>query len=316
MFERKHYNTSCLSSADRLAAWQDYMSTVYYSLEIEPMNADRIRGELFETQFASVGVSNFKADAQKVTRQNAAAQRDRSENFVFLFPTRQTLAFEQNGRRGVVRPGNVALLNSAEGYTVIVPDLSENITLKISCDLLRPRIPLLDDACGKLHVANPILVPVVRQLGEQLLKFDSGAAAVKLEQTLLDLVCVMMESRSADEIRTSGYRPLIGIMYDRIHGYMSKNFHDPNLTPARTAEAHRISLRYLHRVFQSQGATFGEVLMEMRLSEASKLLRNGAGKLPIGEIAYRCGFISQSHFSARFRQQFGSTPRSFGAPDS
>ncbi|MCB2401163.1 MULTISPECIES: helix-turn-helix domain-containing protein [Rhizobium] len=30
--------------------------------------------------------------------------------------------------------------------------------------------------------------------------------------------------------------------------------------------------------------------------------------LPISEVAYICGFSSQSHFSARYKEHFGFTP--------
>lgn len=102
------------SRTQKLNAWQEYMSAVYYDLDIVPLSADKVRGELYEVQFPSIGLSQFKADAQKVVRHKSAAQRDKSENFVFLFPTRQRMAFEQNGRAGVVLPGSVFLLNSAE----------------------------------------------------------------------------------------------------------------------------------------------------------------------------------------------------------
>ncbi|PDS35056.1 hypothetical protein CO665_27265 [Rhizobium anhuiense] len=309
-----HYNTEQLNGANKLNAWQEYMSTVYYSLDVIPLSADRVRGELYEAQFSSVGLSHFKADAQKVIRHKSAAQRDKSENFVFLFPTRQKMAFEQNGRAGVVHPGNVFLLNSAEGYRIDVPDQSENVTLKISCDTLRSRMSSIDDMCGTISFANPFLVPVVAQLGAQLLRFDGGRDSVKLEQTLIDLVCLMMETHSEDDVTTSNYQSLVAVMHDRLMSHLRANFRDPGLNPTKVAAAHRISARYLHRVFHQYGTTFGDVLMEMRLIEACRMLRQArALKHPVnmGEIGYRCGFVSQAHFSSRFRQQFGVSPRHF-----
>lgn len=309
-----HYNTEQLKGANKLNAWQEYMSTVYYALDIIPLSDDKVRGELYEAQFSSIGLSHFKADAQKVIRHKSAAQRDKSENFVFLFPTRQKMAFEQNGRSGVVHPGNVFLLNSAEGYRIDVPDQSENVTLKISCDALRSRMSSIDDMCGTISFANPFLVPVVAQLGAQLLRFDGGRDSVKLEQTLVDLVCLMMETHSEDDVATSNYQSLVAVMRDRLISYLRTNFRDPDLNPTRVASAHRISTRYLHRVFHQYGTTFGGVLMEMRLTEACRMLQHARTlKHPVnmGEIGYRCGFVSQAHFSSRFRQQFGVSPRNF-----
>lgn len=310
----RHYNTEQLKSANKLNAWQEYMSAVYYDLDIVPLSADKVRGELYEVQFPSVGLSHFKADAQKVVRHKSAAQRDKSENFVFLFPTHQRMAFEQNGRAGVVLPGSVFLLNSAEGYMIDVPDQSENVTLKISCDALRSRVNKIDDICGTRNFANPFLVPVVAQMGAQLLKFDGGGDSMKLERALTDLVCLMIETRSEGDLTMRDRQSLVAVMYDRLMSHTRENFRDPGLNPTKVAAAHRISTRYLHRVFHQYGTTFGDVLMEMRLVEACRMLQQArAMKHPVnmGEIGYRCGFVSQAHFSSRFRQQFGVSPRHF-----
>ncbi|WP_194288244.1 helix-turn-helix domain-containing protein [Agrobacterium tumefaciens] len=309
-----HYNTEQLGRANKLSAWQEYMSSVYYDLDIVPLSEDKVRGELYEVQFPSVGLSHFKADAQKVVRHKSAAQRDKSENFVFLFPTRQRMAFEQNGRAGVVLPGSVFLLNSAEGYRIDVPDQSENVTLKISCAALRSRVNKIDDICGTKNFANPFLVPVVAQMGAQLLKFDGGGDSMKLEQTLTDLICLMIETHPESDLTMRDRQSLVSVMYDRLISYMRAHFRDRNLSPTSIAGAHRISVGYLHRVFNRHGTTFGDMVMEIRLMEACRLLqhaRTSNRPINLGEIGYSCGFVSQAHFSSRFKQRFGVSPRNF-----
>jgi AraC-like DNA-binding protein len=34
----------------------------------------------------------------------------------------------------------------------------------------------------------------------------------------------------------------------------------------------------------------------------------GRERINIGEVAYRCGFASQSHFSASYKMRYGATP--------
>lgn len=309
-----YYSTEQLQGANKLNAWQDYMSSVYYSLDIVPVSADKVRGELDEVQFPSVGLSNFRADAQRVVRHKSAAQRDKSENFVFLFPTRQRMAFEQNGSSGVALPGGVFLLNSALGYKIDVPDKSQNITLKISSAALRSCLGNIDDICGRTNFANPFLVPVVSQMAAQMLKFDGGDESARLEQTLIDLVCLMIETRSESDLTMADRQSLVTVMYERLMSYVRTHFRDPELNPAKVARAHRISVGYLHRVFHRHGTTFGGALMEVRLTEAClNLQRVRALDKPVnlGEIGYNCGFVSQAHFSSRFRRRFGVNPRNF-----
>ena len=33
--------------------------------------------------------------------------------------------------------------------------------------------------------------------------------------------------------------------------------------------------------------------------------------MPLGTLAYGCGFLSQSHFSRRFKERYGLSPRDY-----
>ena len=44
--------------------------------------------------------SNFRADAQRVIRRREAAKADKTEDFIFLLPTRHAMRFLQRGARG------------------------------------------------------------------------------------------------------------------------------------------------------------------------------------------------------------------------
>lgn len=306
----KHtYTTEGLPPLRKLDNWRDYMSVVYYSLDIVPLHLDTVRGSLTEAQFDSIGVSHFSADAQRVIRHKAAAQRDGSENYVFLFPTRGSMGYEQLGRSGVAEPGDLILLNSAEGYAVTVPDGSENITIKIPCDALRARLPKIDQRCGRAGIANRHLIPVVGQFGRQLLELERSPDRAKLLDTMSDLVELMLDTADHAWLPESNRQPLMQVTFDRLQRYIGRHFRDPGLSPAAAARANRISVRYLHKVFQARGTSFGQFLIEVRLDEAHRLLASNESRLSVGEIAYRCGFANQAHFSARYRTRFRQSPR-------
>jgi len=303
------YTTQGLPSVNSLEAWRQFMSTVYYRLDIVPKNKERIRGELKEAQLQAIGVSSFKADAQRVVRYKEAAQIDGSENFVFLFPTHEPMHFEQLGKTGVVDPGNVVILNSGEGYTVTVPDASENVTLKIPCDVLRARLPRIDARCARTGVANTVIAPVVSRLGEQLLQLQAPADSLRLQDAVLDLTCLMLDLDNGSNNLELDRQPLTQVMVERLSAYLERHLRDPELSPEHVARAHRISVRYLHKVFQINGTSFGRTLMEARLVEAHRLLSRGSERIHIGQVAFACGFSNQAHFSARYRARFGIPPR-------
>jgi AraC family transcriptional regulator len=66
----------------------------------------------------------------------------------------------------------------------------------------------------------------------------------------------------------------------------------------------------LSRCFRrTTGSTLHACVMRRRAERARVLLRDPA--LPLAEIAHRCGFASQSHFTAVFKRTVGLTPGSY-----
>ncbi|HIC80090.1 MAG TPA: AraC family transcriptional regulator [Kiloniellaceae bacterium] len=65
-------------------------------------------------------------------------------------------------------------------------------------------------------------------------------------------------------------------------------------------------LRFARAFKAATGRTPHQYVLARRISRAQELL--AAGDMPIVEIAYACGFASQSHMTDVFRQKLGVTP--------
>ncbi|WP_287106979.1 GlxA family transcriptional regulator [Mesorhizobium sp.] len=74
------------------------------------------------------------------------------------------------------------------------------------------------------------------------------------------------------------------------------------------AASSRLSRRQVERIFSKQiGRSPARYYLEMRLERAHLLILNS--HLPIVEIAMACGFVSASHFSKAYRENYRLTPR-------
>jgi AraC-like DNA-binding protein len=66
----------------------------------------------------------------------------------------------------------------------------------------------------------------------------------------------------------------------------------------------------VQRLFEAEGTTFSEYLIDQRLARAHRLLCDpDASQTAISTIAYDVGFGDLSYFNRRFRRQYGLTPR-------
>jgi AraC-like DNA-binding protein len=293
--------------------WRDCMSEVYYPLDTQPTNPDSFSGELTWLQLPRIGLSLFSANAMYTIHHGSTRV---PEECAFIFPTRQPFRCCQRGIENDVAPGEMVMLGSGVRYWTRIGDSDRNVTIKVPLTTMREMVPSIDEGFGRKNLANPCLIPILTQLAFQTLRVSSSAstsAIHKAEESLLNLLCLTLETRGASQVAQSHHSPLAELSYQRVSTFMTCRFADPDLTPGRIAAALKISTRYVHKLFHRNETTFGKELLTIRLREADRLLRGAAvdGKAypQIADIAYRCGFSSQSHFSVRYKEHFGCTPR-------
>ncbi|GAA1218036.1 AraC family transcriptional regulator [Pseudonocardia alaniniphila] len=95
----------------------------------------------------------------------------------------------------------------------------------------------------------------------------------------------------------------------RVLDFMRDNLHQ-NLTLAEMAREAGLSTFHFLRVFKAAtGRTPHRHLTELRVEIARHHLENGS--LPVGEIAYLCGFSSPAHLSTVFTRTVGTSPSAY-----
>jgi AraC-like DNA-binding protein len=140
--------------------------------------------------------------------------------------------------------------------------------------------------------------------------FDSGLEFehVRLQSLLLELIYTLhSDARRCDvksSVRTSG-----ADVIERTVEYI-----DLNLVGDLSLEAvsNHIGLSAIHfhnRFKAATGRTLHQYVEEQRIKKAMNLL--AATDKTLTEIAYECGFSSQSYFSYAFKKRVKSTPREY-----
>jgi AraC-like DNA-binding protein len=100
------------------------------------------------------------------------------------------------------------------------------------------------------------------------------------------------------------------LLAHRILKCLDDNFTDPSYNATRLAETIGISRRYVDSIFAEMNSTFGKVLLEKRLERCHMLLTGpSSSNRSVTDIAFESGFNDLSHFSKRFRERYGFSPR-------
>ena len=150
-----------------------------------------------------------------------------------------------------------------------------------------------------------------------------GSAALDMMLHLItqqhghDLAAAVSEQFIHDRIREAGDRQRMALRMRIGHShpklvaaisFMEDNLETP-VAPSSLARAVGLSSRQLERLFRKYLAcTPARYYLELRLKRARALLRQTS--MSVLDVAVACGFASASHFSKRYRDLFGRSPRS------
>lgn len=141
-------------------------------------------------------------------------------------------------------------------------------------------------------------------------EYDIGSEADTVAITGLILELVYRLSRIAGAIRAE--HALGSLSYraaERAIDYIGENL-TASLTLREVAAQVSFSPVYFHSVFRSAtGMTLRDYVELQRIKKSTALLVTGEKTLT--EIAYECGFSSQSYFSYAFKRRMKMTPRQY-----
>ena len=224
----------------------------------------------------------------------------------------------------MVRTGGQMALR--QGRREAVPEIGDGVLLVYrqpsqlrfqDATYLSVRVPLRELA---------MLVDVEAAAGRRILR-DTAALvllrhyAASLPERLADpvlstLVATHMYDLMALAIGTTGEGREIaqgrGVRAARLEAIKADLTRDPSLPIDEIARRQGVTYRYVQILFEEQGTTFGEFVIERRLDAVRAMLRSPrfAG-WSISGIAFESGFKDLSHFNRRFRRRFGVTPSEF-----
>ncbi|GAA4506126.1 hypothetical protein GCM10023191_062840 [Actinoallomurus oryzae] len=132
------------------------------------------------------------------------------------------------------------------------------------------------------------------------------ADAAHLSDVLLDLVggTLAHELGAVRELPAESQQQ---VLCRQIREFIRQRLGDVDLTPTVIAEAHHISTRTLHRLFEPSGCTVAEWIRFQRLDRCRHDLSRLTDQ-PVHTIATRWGFSSHAQFSRAFRAAYDLSP--------
>lgn len=211
-----------------------------------------------------------------------------------------------NGRSAVIEPGRMAILDARRTYVT---------TFAAECEVLWVRLPqawvesqfsastqiLIDCAQG----AGRVLLNAIDTVAAQAAHLDP-AQGRRVANGLLAMTAAAGMGRDAD---TATLRTPSAALR-RVKAFILANLTDETLSADSVAAANGLTVRYINKLFEREGASLMRWVWQQRLEAArAALAQRTLDSHSIGTVAYAYGFKSASHFSHAFRRYFGYPPR-------
>jgi acetamidase/formamidase/AraC-like DNA-binding protein len=233
---------------------------------------------------------------------------------ILLLPTEDGVTLRTNAGHQIISVGHLLLLPRKGDWSVSFQRDMRAVVLSVTSEAFHGRKagkPAFDEvrvlrSSGFAEVFSRALESAARNL-ETLSDIEWAAIA----QGLADLLPTFVRQLAPSTTDAGGTATQAATLH-RLCQTIERRLDDPDLTPARVADAEGISERYLQKLFEGSGSSFTHYLRERRLQRTSAELSSAAqAHHSISEIAYRNGFNDSAHFSRAFRHRFGLSPREF-----
>ena len=228
-----------------------------------------------------------------------------------LLKTRYRLIFARNGSEG---------LEKAEEF---MPDM-------ILTDLMMPEMDGYE-MCRRIRASEilnhiPVIMITARaEKADRVQGIDAGADAYLLKpfnaDELYARIAKLLEQRnllrekyskalSEGDVQNVEMLPSDRNFISRLSDLIYLNISDSELNADKLADMCFMSQSQLNRKVKSiTGLSVASYVFQMRMERAKRLL--ASSDIPVGEIAAKCGFEDQSHFTRAFKQCAEATPTQY-----
>jgi AraC-like DNA-binding protein len=217
----------------------------------------------------------------------------------------------QLGREETLEVGGGILVSNADVDTHVVPEPSRSTTIVLPRKPMLALAPELEDTFVRpLPPDTGALRLLMRYL--DVLEDANALSTPELQHavaTHIHDLCALAIGATRDAAEIAKRR---GVRAARLHAIKAdivQNLEDGDLSATALALRQRVTPRYVHKLFETEGTTLSQFVLGQRLARVHRMLVNpDYGHQTIAAIAYNVGFGDLSTFNRAFRRHFGATP--------
>jgi AraC-like DNA-binding protein len=303
------FSSAGVDTRRQLDAWEAAIIGLHGNVRFDRSRGAEHAARMKWRREGVVQIVELDTQADALTRSERHTRMDSRSQYELVLPLAGSLTFQQSGSRNVFGPGGLFLMDVSRPLDWVRDSSGSTMLIAFDRSALDGRLPGVSQLCGA-RLPNDCAVAEALMSYANVLRANLGRLCdheFKCMAThVLDLTTLLLDGQS--DLRgeaTATKKALLSRLKRFIHSHLSNG----ELTMGEVAEANGISRRYMEMLFQPEGRSPREYLLEARLLRAQTMLRQQHRQRSVAEVAYAMGFGSASYFSTAYRRRFGYPPR-------
>jgi AraC-like DNA-binding protein len=302
----QRFSTADCAPRERVPAWRELYGRTIARLEIEPLADGELMAEAELRNLAGLGLVSMKSTELRFDKPRNMISND---DVVFMIVDSGRWTGSQLGRETRLEAGDAVLCTNGEvasGYA-----FGHRTMLRVPTAVIAPT---LKDMTDKLSRRIPRETPALAMLRQYLriAQDTESFAQPDLQRVMVthvhDLLAATIGA-SRDAAHVAEGRGVRAARLRAIKEDVIGNLEHGDLSVGAVAARHRVTVRYVQKLFDHDGTTFSEYVLGERLACAHRLLsdpRRATEK--IAAVAFAAGFGDVSYFYRAFRRRYGVLP--------
>lgn len=309
-------STADVESGRGFDYWADAVTSTFVPLECRTQQPGTFRGDLDNRCLGDFQFTLVSAGAHRVARTRRMIALNDPGLMKVCLQVRGSGRINQDGRDAEILPGDITMYDTSRPYVLSFDHNREGFetlvfmfpqaTMGLPIDaMLRLTATRVNGTEGIGALVSPFFRGIAEAIALDRLTFN-GRLALNAVSLLETVYRERLDHPPGDPARTGATRLVM------IQTWLDRRLADPNLSPELIARAHHISVRYLHRLFASDGISVSRWVKERRLAGCRRELADPAlVRLSVGAIAARWGMHDPAAFSRSFRAAYAVSPREY-----
>lgn len=306
-FQSLRFSSKDIRPADRVPFYREVIGRMVTNFDKEPVD-ERFFCNAHFCRLPALSIAHIAVSALRVKRTREMAEG--CSEFLLAMSLEGAANISQLGREMSIPAGSAILFSAADpshiehaAHRVVLIGVPRAVLAPM---LSNPDVALMSVIPGTIEPLR-LLAGYIDLLIKDHTLMETAEVRRLAVNHVHDLVAMALgATRDAAEIAVG--RGLRVARLRAIKADIAQNL-DGDVTAAALSTRHRVSPRYIRKLFEGESTSLSQFVLNQRLTQVRRMLSDPRyAERSIAHLAFAVGFGDLSTFNREFRRRFGMTP--------